>query len=226
MRRLASVPLLFGPGSAHRYSLSSDVAGAAMAAAASKSLPELMEEKVTGPMGLSDTAFRALDPSRLGTAYLFTNKGPYPRIMGDPYGYPLGRGRQFAFSPSRALDPDAWPSGGCGMVSSARDASKLLAAVIGLAGGSPDERWFVSDAAAPFDSSPGEGFGAGWAYLKEGPGLGPFSPGTLTWGGVYGHRWFADPAAGVSGVLLTNTAMKAMSDDTLGLLAARLYEAR
>jgi CubicO group peptidase (beta-lactamase class C family) len=224
MRRLAGAPLLSRPGRRHAYSHSADVAGAAMAAAAGKSLPDLMRERVLDPLGLRDTGFHAVDPSRLGTAYVFSNKGPRPRLMSDPESYPLGRGRAFEFSPSRALDRDAWPSGGCGMVSSARDVMKLTEVINGLASGSPSDRWFMEDHIAPQVSSPGEGFAGGWAILKSPVPYGPYSPGTVTWGGVYGHRWFADPTAGISGVVLTNTAMKAMLGDTLELLARNLYE--
>ncbi|MDR1037139.1 MAG: beta-lactamase family protein [Deltaproteobacteria bacterium] len=222
MRRLAGVPLLFEPGERFSYSLAADAAGAVMSVAAGKPLQELMRERVLDPLGLGDTAFHALDPSRLGRQYVYSNKGPRPRLMSDPERYPLGHGRHLDFSPSRALDPSAWPSGGCGMVSTASDVLKLLDAVLALAGGTEEERWFMEDAIAPMEAQKGEGFGGGWAYVRD-PGPRPFSRGTVAWGGVYGHRWFADPEAGVAGVLLTNTSMKGMSGDTVDLLAELLY---
>jgi CubicO group peptidase (beta-lactamase class C family) len=220
MRRLASVPLLSKPGSAWSYSLSADVMGAVMAAASGEPLQNLMRELVTGPLGLEDTAFHAKDVSRLAPPYVIGRGGKRP--MRDPEVYPLGGGKTFEFSPGRALDPEVWPSGGCGMVSSARDVSRLTVAVMALADGTEIDRWFVSDAIAPLESDSGDGFGGGWAYLKA-PVKGPYSPGTVAWSGVYGHRWFADPVRDISGALLTNTAMKVLSSDTMDLLAEKLY---
>jgi CubicO group peptidase (beta-lactamase class C family) len=43
------------------------------------------------------------------------------------------------------------------------------------------------------------------------------------WGGVYGHSWFVDPAAGTSYVLMTNTSTEGMSGQlSLDLMAAAL----
>ncbi|MDR2612482.1 MAG: beta-lactamase family protein [Deltaproteobacteria bacterium] len=226
MRRLASVPLLFAPGTSWRYSLSADVMGAVMAAAAGKPLPTVMGELVTGPLDLPDTDYYARDPSRLAVPY--ADSGGRIHRMADPENYPLGGGRTFIYSPGRALDPGAWPSGGCGMVSSARDVSILVDAVARSGEGFADPKvmeWFLSDAAAPLDSGADEGFGGGWSYLKA-PVHGPWSPGTVTWSGVYGNRWFADPASGISAALLTNTALAGMSGNTMDLLAEALYSAR
>ena len=51
----------------------------------------------------------------------------------------------------------------------------------------------------------GFGFGGGLvldpAVMKM-----PVSPGTLFWGGIYGHGWFVDPVKKITFVLFTNTA--------------------
>jgi CubicO group peptidase (beta-lactamase class C family) len=224
MRRLAEAPLLYEPGTRWKYSLAADVLGAAMAAGAGKPLPALMRELVTGPLGLADAGFHAAEPSRLAVPY--SAAGGRPRRMAEPEEYPLGQGRKFVFSPARALDPGAWPSGGCGMVSTARDVAVLVDALRDSGRGFADPEvmeWFLGDAVAPLSSAPGEGFGGGWSYLKD-PAGGPWSPGTVQWGGVYGHRWFADPARGLSAVLLTDTAMTGMSGNTFELLSEALYE--
>jgi CubicO group peptidase (beta-lactamase class C family) len=36
----------------------------------------------------------------------------------------------------------------------------------------------------------------------------PSHPGTLRWGGVWGNAWFIDPAAGITVVMLSNTAVE------------------
>jgi CubicO group peptidase (beta-lactamase class C family) len=40
---------------------------------------------------------------------------------------------------------------------------------------------------------------------------GKWSRGTYELGGVYGHRWFVDPAAGISVVTLSNTAVEGVN---------------
>ena len=59
------------------------------------------------------------------------------------------------------------------------------------------------------EEDPGWGFGFLSAVLTD-PRQAqlPSSAGTLQWGGVYGHSWFIDPAAGLTVVALTNTALE------------------
>ena len=69
LRRIASVPLAYPPGAAWIYSVSMDVLGACIAAAAGKPLPDLVRELITGPLGMVDTGFVVTDRDRLATAY-------------------------------------------------------------------------------------------------------------------------------------------------------------
>ncbi|MGT2447342.1 serine hydrolase (plasmid) [Ensifer adhaerens] len=55
-------------------------------------------------------------------------------------------------------------------------------------------------------------FGFGGAVLVEPEMAGtPQSRGTLQWDGAYGHKWFIDPARGLTVVALTNTAFEGMN---------------
>ena len=47
--------------------------------------------------------------------------------------------------------------------------------------------------------------------VDPGPTGTPQAPGTLQWGGAYGHSWFIDRANRLSVVALTNTAFEGMS---------------
>ncbi|WP_283176384.1 serine hydrolase [Gemmobacter sp. 24YEA27] len=69
VRRVGSVPLLFAPGTAWHYSLSTDVLGAVIEGAAGLPLPEAVRTFVTDPLGLTDTGFAVADPTRLAAAY-------------------------------------------------------------------------------------------------------------------------------------------------------------
>lgn len=208
LRRLASVPLFGRPGDAWRYSLSIDVLGAVVEKAAGKSLQDAVAETVTKPLGMRDTAFWAKDPARLATAY--TDAKPEPLRMADPQVVPFFGTGEMHYSPSRALDAKAYPSGGGGMVGSAPDVMRLLEAI--RKGGAPILKPGTSVAmmqnqigslAGP---EPGVGFGFGGAVVID-PAAAqtPQSKGTWMWGGVYGHSWFVDPARKLTVVAFTNT---------------------
>ena len=63
-------------------------------------------------------------------------------------------------------------------------------------------------AATPSATIPGSGFGFGWAVLVDPTAAkSPQSPGTISWGGVYGHTWFVDPARKLTVVAFTNTTL-------------------
>jgi CubicO group peptidase (beta-lactamase class C family) len=214
LRRLASVPLLFEPGTSWNYSLSIDVVGAMLERVADVPLPELISQRITGPLQMSDTAFYCREPSRLAVPYV--NASPEPVLMSDPAIVPLEPGA-IRYSPSRALNPHAFPSGGCGMVGTADDFLRFLEAV--RKGGAPIlERRSVQAMMTNQIGGlatllgPGTGFGFGFALFVD-PQLAqtPQSSGTFTWGGVYGHNWFVDPQRRLSVVSLTNTALEGMN---------------
>lgn len=213
VRRLASVPLYSKPGEAFRYSLSIDVLGAVVEKAAGKPLSQAVAELVTQPLNMRDTAFWAKDAARLAVPY--HDAKPEPAPMSDPYSMPFAEGGTMTYSPSRALDPKAYPSGGAGMVGSAPDVMRLLEAV--RAGGKPilKETTAASMMRNQIGSlaglGPGVAFGFGGAVVID-PGAAktPQSAGTWQWGGVYGHSWFVDPAKKITVVALTDTALEGM----------------
>ncbi len=209
LRRLASAPLFGRPGEAWRYSISIDVLGAVVEKASGKELPQAVAELVTQPLTMRDTAFWAKEPSRLAAAY--HNAKPAPERMSDPFSVPFGEGGRMTYSPSRALDAKAYPSGGAGMVGTAPDLMRLLEAV--RTGGKPIlnaataasvMRNHIGSLMGP---GPGVGFGFGGAVVVD-PAAAqtPQSAGTWHWGGVYGHTWFVDPARKLTVVAFTNTA--------------------
>ena len=52
----------------------------------------------------------------------------------------------------------------------------------------------------------------------------PFSPGTVSWGGLYGHSWFIDPAARLTVVAMTNTAVEGCLGTYPGAIARAVYD--
>jgi CubicO group peptidase (beta-lactamase class C family) len=215
LRRLATVPLFYEPGTAWGYSLAIDLLGAVLEKAGGSPLPELVESLVTGPLGMRDTRFHAKDLTRLVTPY--ADGDPAPVRMG-PLQIVLFNGAEVRFAPGRALDPEAYPSGGAGMVGSARDFLVFLemlrtggAPILSLATIAEMTRNQIGELAVTH-STPGTVFGLGFAVVEDPPAAGtPQSPGTFWWGGAYGHTWWVDPARELSVVILTNTAMEGMA---------------
>ncbi|HEX4199463.1 MAG TPA: serine hydrolase domain-containing protein [Caulobacteraceae bacterium] len=210
LRRIASAPLAYPPGTAWGYSVAMDVMGAVLAKAAGKPLPEVVKERVTGPLGMVDTGFTVTERDRLATAY--GDGSPEPVRMGAHHMVAFGPGA-ISFAPDRMFDPGSFPSAGAGMSGTAPDFMRFLEAIQG--GGAPilqTSTVALMDTVATADLAmimPGSGFGLGWALQRDSGAT--QTPGTRRWGGVYGNSWFADPAEKLSVVILTNTAIAGMT---------------
>lgn len=225
LEKIAAQKLAFAPGSAWRYSMAIDVLGGLMEQAAGKSLPAIVAERITGPLGMVDTEFVATKPQRLATAY--ADGVPRPVRMGEIQRV-CHNGWWLTFAPQRAFDVTAFPSGGAGMVGTAGDFLSFLEAIRG--GGAPilsseSQRLLSEDAVAELDiDDPGCGFSLGWSILRDPAAAGmPGSPGCWQWGGVYGHSWFVDPARRLSVVIFTNTAVAGVGGAYPDALRAAVY---
>ncbi|MDH6425901.1 MULTISPECIES: serine hydrolase domain-containing protein [Paenibacillus] len=231
LRRLASVPLLYTPGTEWKYSIATDVLGAVIAKVTETPLSEAVHSLVTKPLGMSDTGFIAVDRERLATSY--ANDTPEPRPLLDPDSIAFVEGTAgFLLAPSRALDTTAYPSGGAGMVGSAGDFLQLLETL--RKGGAPLlPESLVHDMTTnqigdlPMAFWPGRGFGLGITVLKDPVAADtPESPGTWRMGGTYGHSWFVDPKQRLSVVAFTNTALEGMSGQFTVDLCDAIYDRR
>lgn len=227
LRRLAGVPLRFEPGTAWYYSLATDVLGEVVSRAGGAPLPEIVRSRVTAPLGMADTAFAVRDAGRLAVAYADAN--PQPARMGEVHALPFLNG-VLRFAPGRVFDAGSFPSGGAGMIGTASDYLRFLEAL--RCGGAgilrPETASLITsdaigDPAVPTDE-PGWGFGFGAAVLLD-PAAAktPQTPGTWSWGGVYGHSWYVDPARRLTVVLLTNTAVAGMTGAFPEALRAAVY---
>jgi CubicO group peptidase (beta-lactamase class C family) len=224
LRRIASAPLHREPGTGWQYSIAIDVLGAVVERICGQSLATVVEELVTRPLSMQDSAFHVVDAGRLAVAYV---NDPPLRPMADPETLPFGFGAGIVFSPSRVFNAQSFPSGGAGMVGSASDILKFLECI--RRGGQPILPQHL--AAAMMENQigglsvammPGCGFGFGGAVLLDpAEAQTPQCLGSWMWGGVYGHSWYVDPVARLTVVLLTNTALEGM----IGLLPFQLREA-
>jgi CubicO group peptidase (beta-lactamase class C family) len=207
MARLGELPLLAQPGERWLYQSGSQVLGVLASRAARATYPDVLHQRVLGPLGMNDTAFYATDPSRLSTAYA-NREGRLE--MTDP---PDGQWSR----------PPAFPDGGSGLVSSVDDLvafGRML-----MRGGDPvlnaptvDEMTRDQLTAAQRSNVwPGFSFlnGRGWGY-----GLSVLDDGVYTWEGGLGTAWSNVPSQDLTVVVLTQRAadeagMPAVCDDVL-----------
>jgi CubicO group peptidase (beta-lactamase class C family) len=217
LRRLASVPLRCAPGTAFNYSLSLDVLGGILERAADAPLPDVIARIVTDPLELTDLRFTPRSPAEAAALAVAYSDGPPPQLIREGVAVPFPP-FEVQFSPSRALDPASYPSGGAGMIGTASDFLRFLEALRTRAIPTVPSALLdamLRDQIAPITSPllhDGWGYGYAVAVLRDPIATAsPMPPGAVRWGGAYGHSWTLDPTTETSTVLLTNTAFEGMS---------------
>jgi CubicO group peptidase (beta-lactamase class C family) len=218
LARLASVPLLYEPGTKWRYSLATDVLGAVIAKAGGAALPEVVRRLITQPLGMTDTAFAVTDRERLAWPYAADKDKRIVR-MTDTYDRTGGSGRTVRFSPARIFDTRSFPSGGAGLAGTARDYLVFCEAL--RSGGAnilrPDTvRAMTENQVGTLTGDPGEGFGYGVGVVVDPVAAkSARGKGTYTWAGIYGTSFWIDPEARLSVVILTNVAAGPSPEDAV-----------
>ena len=212
MRRLATVPLLFEPGTQWQYSMAIDVLGAVIAAVEQSTLGEAVAKYITGPLGMTDTLFGLSDPTRLSIAYANLPRGG-TECMRQVHTMITPGGNEITFWPERIFNPDAFQSGGGGMAGTAPDFMRFLNAMLDDGGpvlSGEIARAALSDQIAGIElPDPGEGFSYLGALARDPLAMkAPCPAGTVRWGGIYGNHWFIDPVNRLTLVAYTNTALE------------------
>ncbi len=191
--RLAKQPLGYQPGTTWDYSYSIDVLGRIVEVVSGQSLYDYEKAHVLDRLGMADTGFGVPDAAR------------QDRIA-EPFADDRAIGVDVDFSDPR--HPARMLSGGGGMVSTARDYTRFLQAM--LAGGILDgarviapqtERYMTADQLGTVQPGPyylpgpGYGFGLGVA-VRQAAGVAPFpgDAGDWYWGGAGGTYMWVDPA--------------------------------
>jgi len=227
--RLGRLPLRSQPGSAFHYGLSTDVLGRVVEVVSGMTLAEFLESRLFAPLGMRDTRFDVADArSRLAVPYTPARGGLRPiaaierfgllRLAGDGY---FGSDRYF--------------SGGSGLVSTAADYARFLQMI--LNGGTLDGvrvlapatvELLTADAVGPLAEAfigPGAGFSLGFKVLTDTSRTDePGSPGALSWGGIYGTAFWADPAEALIGIVLIQ-AFPTRSIDAARQVQSIMYDA-
>jgi CubicO group peptidase (beta-lactamase class C family) len=201
---LASLPLLFQPGTEWNYSVATDVLGRVVEVASGRTLEEFFADRILAPLGMTDTAFWSGD-ERLAALYTPDAAGLASRVE------VLGRS---------ATRRPAMLSGGAGLVSTAADyhcfTQMLLERADSPAGeldgvrllsprtvsymtrnhlpGGQDLEAFGRPLYAGYPMA-GLGFGLGFAVVDDPvPGKVACSAGEYSWGGAASTAFWVDPA--------------------------------
>ncbi len=191
--RIAKLPLHYEPGTTWDYSHSTDVLGAVVEVVSGKKLDVFFKERITGPLGMKDTAF------------FVTNAADHKRVV-EPFANDrsLGGGVEF-FDPRK---PNKWLSGGGGLMGTASDYARFLQML--LNGGSLDGKRYLSPQTVRYMTTdhmgsiikpgplylPGAGYGFGLGFaVRLSDGVVPYagSEGDYYWGGAGGTYFWVDP---------------------------------
>ena len=197
VKKLATVPLAYQPGTTWEYSRSTDVLGHVIERVSGQDLDRFLDERILKPLGMRDTAF-------------YVEPAKHARIA-EPFVKEPG-----SSTPTNMLKVREKPkylAGGQGLVSTAGD--YLRFAQMMLNGGELDGVRIVSKKTVDYMTSDHLGGIRGPAYLP-GPGYGfglgvkvrtsageadsPGSLGDYDWGGAGGTYFWVDPKERLIGV--------------------------
>ncbi len=201
METLASLPLMHPPGTMWEYGLSTDVLGRVVELVAETPLGVVLQTRIFGPLGMTDTAFHT----------------PPDKVVrrAEPFG--------FAMLDAAGIDrmnhtaPPRFEMAGTGLLGSLGDYTRFCAMLAGggaLGGvrilGPRTLAFMASDHLGPGFARqqtpllpPGHGFGLGFA-VRTTPGLAP-SPGAVGdffWGGVAGTAFVISPELDLYAVMM------------------------
>lgn len=211
LERIAAEPLQFAPGTRWSYGISIDVLGALAGKLVGGSPEDAARRFVLDPLDMSDTRFSVTDRSRLAAPYGDSPAGA--ERMGDVHTVTAPWGGSVTFHPTRIFDPEVFQSGGGGMAGTGQDFMTLLEAFridgAGIMRPETARAAFANRLAGGVASGPGWGFGhIGAVLLDPAAAKHPAGPGTVRWGGIYGHNWFIDPARDLTMVSMSNTGLE------------------
>lgn len=213
LEKLGGLPLSFAPGDRFHYSHATDVLGFLVARIEGKTLGEVLQDRIFGPLGMSDTFFWAPPEKRERLARLYRINPETDRLQ------------DVSFPQTDA--PPAFEGGGGGLISTADDYLKFARMMLGK--GEVDGVRLVkaetldlmtanrlSDAQReiPFMGIPfwmGQGFGLGVSVITDPvkqSWMGAGSEGAFGWPGAFGTWWQADPVEDMVLIYLIQNSME------------------
>jgi CubicO group peptidase (beta-lactamase class C family) len=201
--QLASLPLMYQPGSVFEYSRATDVLGRVIEVVSGQSLQDFLREQILEPLGMHNTAF--------------TVPPQFHEHIAEPFARDPDGGVQMKVIDVRT--DAAMASGGGGLISTALDYARFLQLLLNR--GELDGVRLLGPRTVDFMTTDhlgdipvaatgslallpaGHGFGLGFAVRKHlGVAPVPGSVGTYFWGGLAGTTFFVDPSLDLFAVLM------------------------
>jgi CubicO group peptidase (beta-lactamase class C family) len=231
--KLAQLPLSYQPGTTFEYGMSTDVLGRVVEVVSGMELDRFFAEHITGPLGMSDTAFGigAGEVHRLAEPQREATHTHIPAVL--PY------------DPAR---PAKWFSGGGGLLSTAADYARFSQMLLNegeldgvrLLGRKTVQLMLHNHlphtmsygphtadlgVAAPLPQL-GQGYGLGLGVrLEAGLAPTPGSVGDYYWGGALGPYFWVDPAEKLIVVFMLQELSVQIRTRYRPLLRALVYQA-
>ncbi len=213
---LASIPLVFQPGTMWRYSMATDVLGYIVQAASGMPLGDFFKERIFNPLGMNDTAFHVAPDKRDRLAQIYTSKELYDITPIPPAEVGMI---------GDVTKPTTSPLGGAGLVSTLSDYLAFCSCMLNngaYEGGRLLSRktveWMTADH-IPASKMPiymglderDHGFGLGFRVTTHlGQARRLSSVGEFGWGGAANTFFVIDPAEDFIALLMTQHLPKAM----------------
>jgi CubicO group peptidase (beta-lactamase class C family) len=199
LTELAKLPLVHQPGDRVTYSHAIDLLGVIASRVDDKPFHQVLDERILGPAGMTDTGFFVSVEARGRAATMYRldeNNRLHHDVMGPPH-----------------IKPPSFCNAGGGLWSTANDYLRFVRMLLG--DGTVDGVRVLSDESVRlmrtdrltdeqrrhnFLGAPywvGRGFGLNLSVVtdpvKSAPLFGPGGLGTFSWPGAYGTWWQADP---------------------------------
>lgn len=195
---LGGLPLAYQPGERFHYGHSTDVLGFLVGRVEGKPLRQVLSERIFAPLGMVDTDFWLPHDKR--------------RRLASLYAYDESSGGLAKVEPEMYDEPPAYTPGGGGLISTAGDYHRFARMILGE--GTFDgvrllrpetvalmrtNRLTDAQREVPFAGMPlwrKSGFGLGLSVAEDVVDN-PYAcgaPGAMTWPGIFGTWWQADPA--------------------------------
>jgi CubicO group peptidase (beta-lactamase class C family) len=210
VERMASLPLLFDPGTRWNYSMSTDVCGRLIEVMSGQPLDEFLRDRILDPLQMGDTGFHAPE-SDLGRCSPLYVRG--------------ADGSLKVMAPAQTMvEPPKFLSGGGGFVGTAPDYLRFCHM---LANGGeldgvrllsprtvrymarnhlPDGKLLNEIGQSTFSEAAmeGTGFGLGFSIIEDAAALQNLaSEGEFAWGGAASTAFWVDPAEDICAVFMT-----------------------
>jgi CubicO group peptidase (beta-lactamase class C family) len=211
LKALGELPLSYQPGDRFHYSHATDVLGFLVARIEGKSIGEVLQARVFGPLGMVDTSFWVAPEKRGRMAKLY--QAPPEGALKD-------------VSLPHGATPPAFEGGGGGLISTADDYLKFARMMLGrgevdgvrlvkpetidlmAANRLTEEQRGHGFMGMPFWLS--QGFGLGLSMILDAEKhqwMGAGAEGSYGWPGAFGTWWQADPANDMILIFLIQDSM-------------------